>query len=344
MKEATLRNYGCRIKDNIVYKGMRTIFMENNLIRIGVLVDKGTDIFEFLYKPKDIDIVYLSPFGIKKPLDYILTKTQAGGRFIDFYEGGWQEIFPNGGPPCNYRGAEFGQHDEVSLIPWDYEIVRDSEECIEVKFWTNTRLTPFYLEKNIQMKNNSTEILVNERIVNKSKVKIEAIWGHHIVYGYPFLREGCKIEIPARKAITYDVEGVIDDNIPLGYEFDWPILNTKDNQRIDLSIVPNEGEVTSKFLYLCELDRGEYKLKNMTKNFGVRVSWNEKVMPYVWYWQEFNKTESYPWYGMVRVLGLEPFSTNVPGLNNTIKKGRAISITGGSEIRFFMSVSVFEIM
>lgn len=343
MAKARFRNYGCRIRDDIVYKGMRSIFMENNFIRVGILVDKGTDIFEFLYKPHDIDIVWLSPFGIKSPFDYILTKNQVGGRFIDYYEGGWQEVFPNGGPPCKYKGAELGQHDEVSLIPWDYEIIKDSVECIEVKFWVNTRLTPFSIEKNVIIRNNNPELLISEKVINRSQIEMEAIWGHHIVYGYPFLTEGCEIEISAKKGLTYDVKGVIDDNIETGYEFNWPILDTKDNQKIDLSIIPQDNRKTSKFIYLYGLDRGEYEIKNKEKKLKVRVCWDNKVMPYVWYWQEFNKTESYPWYKMVRVFGLEPFSADIMGLDNAVREEKALTIKGNSELRFFINVSVLEI-
>jgi len=175
LKEARFRNFGCRIRDDITYKGMRAVFLENNLLKVGILVDKGTDIFEFLYKPMDMDFVWLSPFGVRSPKDFMMTKNQAGGRFMDFYEGGWQEIFPNGGDPCEIRGAEFGQHDEISLLPWSYEIIEDSKDSIEVKFWVNTRLTPFCLEKSLRLENNNPVLMVKEKVINKSSVVMECL-------------------------------------------------------------------------------------------------------------------------------------------------------------------------
>ena len=41
------RNYGCRHKE-IIYKGYRTLIIENEKIRTTILVDKGSDIIEFL--------------------------------------------------------------------------------------------------------------------------------------------------------------------------------------------------------------------------------------------------------------------------------------------------------
>ena len=35
--------------------------MENELLRLTILVGKGTDIIELLYKPKDIDFMWISP-------------------------------------------------------------------------------------------------------------------------------------------------------------------------------------------------------------------------------------------------------------------------------------------
>lgn len=49
------RNFGCRINDEMTFRGLRLIIMENDLLRIGILLDKGTSIYEFLYKPQDVD-------------------------------------------------------------------------------------------------------------------------------------------------------------------------------------------------------------------------------------------------------------------------------------------------
>ena len=342
MKEAKFRNFGCRIRDGITYKGIRAVFLENNLLKVGILVDKGTDIFEFLYKPMDMDFVWLSPFGVRSPKDFMMTKNQVGGRFMDFYEGGWQEIFPNGGDPCEIRGAEFGQHDEISLLPWSYEIIEDSKDSIEVKFWVNTRLTPFCLEKSLRLENNNPVLMVKEKVINKSSVDLEAIWGHHLAYGHPFLTEGCKINISAKKGLTYDIDGVLDENIKLGREFSWPILPTKNGDKVNLSVIPSEGVATSKFLYLSELEKAEYEIVNEKINLKIKVDWDKKVMPYVWYWQEFNKTGSYPWYKMSRVFGLEPFSTDVMGLDGTIKKSKALIINGNSELDYYINLAVLK--
>jgi len=53
------RKQGCRLSLDYTYKGMRVGFLENDLIRVGILLDKGADIFEFTYKPRDLDFLCL---------------------------------------------------------------------------------------------------------------------------------------------------------------------------------------------------------------------------------------------------------------------------------------------
>ncbi len=67
MRYRPQRNWGARVSD-YQYKGMKVGFLENELLRVGVLADKGTDVFEFNYKPKDMDFVWLAAGGVRNPV------------------------------------------------------------------------------------------------------------------------------------------------------------------------------------------------------------------------------------------------------------------------------------
>ena len=88
------RNYGCRYHD-IKYKGFGSLILENELVRVLVMYEKGTDIVEFLYKPRDIDFMWRSPAVVSAFNKNPLTKEHPIGAFLDVYEGGWQELLPN---------------------------------------------------------------------------------------------------------------------------------------------------------------------------------------------------------------------------------------------------------
>ena len=61
------RNYGCRVNDEYTYRGMRVLVMEKDILRISLLLDKGTTIYELLYKPLDLDFMFLNNQGIRNP-------------------------------------------------------------------------------------------------------------------------------------------------------------------------------------------------------------------------------------------------------------------------------------
>ncbi len=87
------RNYKCRINTDYYYKNYRVAVLENKYLRVSILIDKGTDIFEFLYKPKDIDFMLRTPWGINTPSNFIPTVSSIKGNLMDFYEGGWHGYY-----------------------------------------------------------------------------------------------------------------------------------------------------------------------------------------------------------------------------------------------------------
>jgi hypothetical protein len=168
------RNWGARILE-YRYKGLRAVFLENELLRVGIIADKGTDVFEFNYKPKDMDFVWLTAGGVRNPTSYLSTSSDPLATFMDYYPGGWQEIFPNGGAPSSYLGARFGQHWEVSNLPWDYEIVEDRQDAVAVRFSVRTQKTPFYLEKELRLLSGESILRVEETLTNESEASLHAM-------------------------------------------------------------------------------------------------------------------------------------------------------------------------
>ena len=108
------------------YKGMRTLILDNEFLRLVVLLDKGTDIIEFTYKPVRCRRVVAFTCGLQKPY-YVHTQfARALGAFDDLYGGGWQDILPSAGIPSKHRGAEWGTHGETPLLKWDCSIESES--------------------------------------------------------------------------------------------------------------------------------------------------------------------------------------------------------------------------
>ena len=157
------RTHGCRISDAWTFRGLKTVVLENDSIRVTVLVDKGADIYEFIHKPSDTDFMWRTPWGVRNPSKWVPTTGSAEGLWHDVYEGGWQTIAPTAGPPSNYRGAEIGQHNESAIMPWDCQILEDTPKRVSAKFWVRTYRTPFYIEKTLMIQEGKSCLYIRKQ-------------------------------------------------------------------------------------------------------------------------------------------------------------------------------------
>ena len=339
------RNYGCRINTNYFYKGLRVAVLENEYLRISILIDKGTDIFEFLYKPKDTDFMWLSPWGINSPSRFVPTVTSKDGNFMDYYEGGWQEIIPNFGKGGLYKGIEEGIHGEVCLIPWGYRILEDSPTEVSIKFMVRTYRTPFYLEKIITLKTEDPKLYISEKLKNEGYTDVNLNWTHHPTFGGVFLDDSTIIDVPENR-IKYVLkpenvgkyDELVDDNIK------WPKFRGYSGKYIDFSKSPTIEDESQSIDEVClsELEEGWYAVTNLVKKVGFGMKWDSKIFPYVWIWRMYGKgCKDGPWWGRVSCMALELCSSFSPiGLDESIKNSTAIVMKPQQEIKTsFMSIA-----
>jgi Domain of unknown function (DUF4432) len=334
------RNWGARVHE-YQYLGMRAVFLENEFLRIGVLADKGTDVFECNYKPKDIDFVWLTARGVRNPQAYLSTSPDPLSTFNDYYLGGWQEIFPNGGLPAAYAGVQFGQHGETPHLPWDYAIVEDDADTVAVRFTVRTQKTPFLLEKTLRLRSGTAILEIDETLTNESGVPLHAMWGHHLTFGRPFLGERARIILPEGTTGVAD-EGMIDAThrrVRPGETFTWPLAHDMDGAEIDLSVLPPRG-TPGDVCYLTPPE-GWYMVEDPDRGLAFRLEWDRETMPYIWFWQEFGATEGSPWFGRHYNIGLEPFSS-IPaqGLRAAIANGTALLLGAHTQRTFTMRATI----
>jgi hypothetical protein len=320
--------------------GMRAVTLENPLLRVTFLVDKGTDLVELLFKPRKLDLAWRSPGGIRNPAH---VAAGAGiddvAAFLDTYPGGWQEILPNGGAPSVYRGAALAQHGEVATVPWQHEIISDTE----VRFTVSTRRLPLHLTKTVRLRGATVEF--DEELVNEAPVPVDVMWGHHVTVGPPFLQPGAGIRLP-------EGVSVIPHEVPIhpsghrrvapGGPYPWPRVPGPVGGDVDLSVAPQHGE-PSDVVYLNGFDEtGWYEVAGAGAR--LRVEWDAAVLPYLWLWQELGATTDYPWWGRAYVLGLEPFSSYpTNGLAAAVANGTALRLAGGERKRLRLAATVQEL-
>ena len=156
-------------KVGVFARGLRS---ENSEIRVEVLADKGTDIVSFLHKPSDTDFMWHRPGGLRSaPLE----STPRGVDefvFVDAYEGGWQECFPNGGQSVAYKGTQLPFHGELLAAPFGVEVLEDTPEVVSVRLSAETMRTPFRLVFDVFRETRAAVVAIWEETMKGAGVTV----------------------------------------------------------------------------------------------------------------------------------------------------------------------------
>ena len=321
------RNHHCRLAE-YSHQGLRLLFLENELLRVGVVVDKGADIFQFLHKPSDTEFVLHTARGLRPPA--VQSSASSWGSFLDYYEGGWQEILPNGGPASAYKGADFGLHGEVATVPWDCAIDLDTPDEVRVTLSVRPFRTPFHLQRTMSLRTGEPTLLIEETLTNEGAEPMQFMWGHHPAFGAPFLGPDCRIDLPGGDLRVETFAGTAGTRLRGGSAHRWPLVAEEGGVLLDFSRPDPPGSGHEDLGYVVNLPEGWYALTNQATQVGFALAWSLETFPYLWVWRQFNQSSGYPWYGQVYTMALEPWSSYPSaGLPAAIKNGTAASIEPG---------------
>jgi hypothetical protein len=305
--------------------GLRHLVLENSAMRVTVLPDKGSDIVELRLKRLDLDVLWTSPTGLRDPRT-TLPSSDAAGVMMDFYEGGWQEIVPSGGPSSAHMGTSWGQHGESTTLPWDVRVVEDSPDHVAVEMRVRLLRYPISLHKTLHMRGATAVLEIEETLTNEADEPVDIMWGHHPAVGAPFLSAACRFYLPGGEVRVPEAIGFERQRAAPGAAGSWPLIQDVDGGVLDLSRMPAPEARTAEMLYVTQMPEGWYAIANDELGAGFGLSWDPAVFPHLWYWQVARGSYGYPWYGRTYSMALEPFSS-WPG------EGLAAAVACGSALR-----------
>ena len=336
------RNYGCRVLEYQLHGYVRIpVTLENRFLRVSVLAGKGADIFELLDKATDTDFMYRDSLGLDRLRGLIPTVATPQGSFWDYHVGGWYELFPNSGRATEHAGAPLGMHGEVLFLPWDYTIEEDHAESVRVVFRVRTRRTPFALERTLELVEDSPTLRVRETLRNLGARTAHFLWGHHITIGGGFLNGDCRISLPpctVTKNPRYDSAF----SRVAAVEGRATCMPGKDGAPIDVTRVLPPGSRVNEMLFVTELETPWWAIADPRRQVGLAVSWDARMFPCLWMWQEYNSIEAFPFYGQCYAVALEPQTTVVPMLGDAYGAGTAKGLDPGAAAETWLTASVFH--
>jgi galactose mutarotase-like enzyme len=312
------------------------LWLENDLLRVGVLPEKGADIFEFTYLPSGVQFLMRTPWGLKAPSGEPVTD------FLENYEGGWQELFPSANDACQYRGREIPFHGEVALLPWQFQVTQDDEQETAIHLAVACLRTPFRLERTLRLCCGESSLRVQEKVTNISDEPFEFVWGHHLTLGGDFLEDGCRLDCPAARLFTpaqlFEPQTA---RLAAAQDEPWPLALGRSGERIDLRDIPGPQAHAHDDVILGGLERGRYSVTNPRLELQFCLEWDAGVFPWLMFWQPYGGADRPPLTGTYGV-GLEPWTAPSP-LAQAAAAGQARRLAGGESLQTEMVASVQKV-
>ncbi len=311
--------------------GHKALYLENDVLRITVLPEKGADIYAFLHKPSGIDFLWKNPIGLWPPGSPPHDGSADMG-FLQNYEGCWQELFPSCNGPTTYNGQTIPFHGEVVTLPWQYQIETESDEAIAVHFEVETRLTRFRLERTMRLERGSARLILDEKVTNIGTTAQHFVWGHHCVVGGSWLEAGCELQSAAQTITTIDqIYEEKTARLAAGQHEAWPNALTRTGERVDLRVVPGAEVHSHDDVYLTDLTDGWVTVTNPRLKLTFGLYWDSSVFKWIISWQPYGGAEALPFKGMPYALGIEPWIAQNP-LGESVASGDARVLQAGESL------------
>jgi hypothetical protein len=253
-------------------------------------------------------------------------------------------IFPNFGPPVEYKGAPLDMHGEAARTAWQIEDICGEGSQVQVTLGVTLMKSPFRIERVVSLRADQLVLGIEETVTNEGPESMDCMWGHHPAFGPPLLSPGCSLDTGARFVESDDSYDVPGNDLPLGQTWPWPVVRDIHDREVDLSQVPAPNSGHSRLVFLKDFETTWYALSNPVLGLGVGLVWSKELFPYVCLYQEAGGVLEYPWYGAAYVLMLEPNSSYPgQGLLATIEKtGTQLSLAPGESRTLALKAVLYE--
>ena len=82
------------VSEHALERGYRAVTLENEFLSITLLPEKGADIYRFVYKPREMDVLWKAPWGLKHPGTGVPTAANSSDAWLEHLPGWLARDFP----------------------------------------------------------------------------------------------------------------------------------------------------------------------------------------------------------------------------------------------------------
>lgn len=299
-RESTLPN-GMRILD--VYNGSGLHFT--------ILPDRGMDIWTAHYN--GLPLTWISQ-GAPHPPDY-------GSNWLRQFNGGLLTTcgLTHVGPPeeDDITGENRDIHGNFTRLRATniaVNVVSDFKQNLQALKISGTlaegRLfgEQMLLQRLYWVKLGEPQINITDVVTNLSDKPTPFMLLYHFNVGYPLVREGTKLHLPAVKSAPRDAAAKV------GFDT-WPDYS---------AAIPDYAEQV--FYHHTKSDEGKTQVVLANPDFGVELAWATNTLPYFTQWKNVRQG--------IYVSGIEPGNCIPEGQNAARKNGRLVMLQP-NETRYF---------
>lgn len=286
---------------DITYRNRRAVRIENDRIRVTVLVEGG-HIAEILHRAAGVNPLWTPPWPSIEPSRYDPSKhPEYGGNAESRLLAGIMghnlclDLF--GGPSLEEAAAGVTVHGEASVLPWTIEASGPEMNCVCEMPMSRMRFTR-------ELRLHGSEVRIAESVESRSPWDRPVAWTQHVTLGPPFLERGkTRFEMTATKSRTY--EGDFGDLFNSGVEFEWPLAPLKGGGQYDLRTYSDRKTSAGYTGHLMDpsLDEVQWTAANLGVTFGYK--WRRAEFPWCGLWEENHSRQSPPWNGETMTRGME---------------------------------------
>jgi hypothetical protein len=301
--------------------GMRSIVLENGLLRLEILPEAGAKINQITYKPLGADLLWHNPHLFP-------ARHEPSACYDDVWSGGWDELFPNDEPgPLN--GYLLPDHGELWTGEWHAEpFERDDAVGVHLRF--TTPITSFLVERTLLLRADSAQLEIHYRFTNHGAESFPFLWKLHPAFA---VSSSHRIDFPPMAVLREpEFPGTLGDAPPI---FPWPHAPMGDST-LDLRQVPDASSRALHFFYGAGLVDGWCGITNRANRLACALRFDPKIFPSCWLFATYGGWRD------LNVAVLEPATGYPFQMQAMIAGGRARRLAPGESLETSVLFSAQE--
>lgn len=298
-----------------LYRGRRAVFMQNERVRVTVLLEGG-HVAEIVDRKTGINPLWTPPWPTIEPSVFDAHRypeygTDSESRLLAGIHGHniCLDIF---GPPSEQEAiAGLTVHGEAPVARYSF-----AEGPGQIAMETSLPLAQLGFTRTLRLRPETTIVEFVDTVANLSMCDRPIAWTEHVTLGPPFLAKGVtQFRSNVRKSkVAYP-----DFSNGLGYmkagaEFEWPFVPRQDAGTEDLRLFTVEPVSAGFTAHLVDPSSawGFFTAFNPAMEIAIGYAWRRDDFPWLSIWEENHSLQVPPWNGRTLTRGMEfgmsPFS------------------------------------